>query len=340
MKLLSVAIPCYNSMDYMDRSIESVLKGGEEVEIIIVDDGSVDDTGLIADKYASKYPNIIKAVHQPNGGHGEAVNTGLKHATGKYFKVLDSDDRLDEKALLKVLDTIRGWEQSATIVDMLVCNFVYDKQGATRKKRMSYQKAFPQNKVFTWDMTSSLKRGQYILMHSVIYRRELLLACGLELPKHTFYVDNIFIFQPLPSVNTLYYMDVNLYWYFIGREDQSVNEKVMIGRIDQQIRVNKLMIDQYEQMREHINSKRLDRYMLSYLEIITAVTNILAIRSKLDENMVKKDELWRYLEEHSPVAYQKIRGGLIGRFFHIPGKKGLFLANAIYTVYRKLYGFN
>ena len=85
--------------------------------------------------------------------------------------------------------------------------------------------------------------GKYILMHSVIYRTGLLRDCGLELPKHTFYVDNLFVYQPLPHVQTMYYMDVNFYRYFIGREDQSVHEDVMIRRIDQQLFVNRIMID-------------------------------------------------------------------------------------------------
>ena len=93
MKLLSFAIPCYNSADYMEKCIKSVLIGGEDVEVIIVDDGSTkDDTAEIADRYAKMYPTIVKAVHQENGGHGQAVNTGLAHATGKFFKVVDSDD--------------------------------------------------------------------------------------------------------------------------------------------------------------------------------------------------------------------------------------------------------
>ena len=99
MKLLSIAVPCYNSAAYMEHCIESLLKGGEEVEIIIVDDGSTkDNTAEIADRYAKQYPSIIKAVHQENGGHGEAVNTGLKNATGLYFKVVDSDDWVDEES--------------------------------------------------------------------------------------------------------------------------------------------------------------------------------------------------------------------------------------------------
>ena len=82
-------------------------------------------------------------------------------------------------------------------------------------------------------------------MHSVIYRTELLKECGLVLPKHTFYVDNLFVFQPLPYVKKICYIDVDFYRYFIGREDQSVNEKVMISRIDQHIRAAKLMKEHY-----------------------------------------------------------------------------------------------
>lgn len=100
MKLLSIAIPCYNSQDYMAHCIESLLPGGEDVEILIVNDGSKDDTAKIADEYAAKYPTIVKAIHKENGGHGSAVNTGIENATGIYFKVVDSDDWVKEDAYL------------------------------------------------------------------------------------------------------------------------------------------------------------------------------------------------------------------------------------------------
>ena len=98
-KLLSFAIPCYNSAEYMEHCINTVIAGGDEVEVIIVDDGSTkDNTYEIAKRYEQEYPEIVKAVHQENGGHGDAVNTGLKHATGKFFKVVDSDDWVDSKS--------------------------------------------------------------------------------------------------------------------------------------------------------------------------------------------------------------------------------------------------
>ena len=231
MKLLTFAIPCYNSQDYMEKCIESILPGGEDVEIIIVDDGSKDRTAEIADAYAAKYPTIIRAIHQENGGHGEAVNTGIRNATGLYFKVVDSDDWVDPEAYRQILDKLREFAGSENNLDMLLANYVYEKEGAKHKKVMR-QTGFPKDKVFTWSDIRRFHKGHYILMHSVIYRTKLLRECGLKLPKHTFYVDNIYVYKPLPSVRTMYYMDVDFYRYYIGRDDQSVNEKVMIGRID------------------------------------------------------------------------------------------------------------
>ena len=87
MKILSVAIPSYNSQDYMEKCIRSLLPAGEDIEIIVVNDGSKDNTAQIADRYAAKYPTIVKAVHQENGGHGEAVNAGLRNASGMFFNI-------------------------------------------------------------------------------------------------------------------------------------------------------------------------------------------------------------------------------------------------------------
>ena len=187
MKLLSIAIPCYNSAAYMENCIRSLLPGGDEVEILIVDDGSQkDNTGEIADRYEREYPGICRAIHQENGGHGAAVNAGLREATGIFFKVVDSDDWVNKQAYVQVLNTLRRFVYGKDTLDMLITNFVYEKQGAKHKKVMNYNTALPKNEVFTWDDVKVFIAGQYILMHSVIYRTELLRDCGLELPMHTF----------------------------------------------------------------------------------------------------------------------------------------------------------
>lgn len=338
MKLLSIAIPCYNSEAYMKKCIESLLPGGEEVEIIIVDDGSKDNTAIIADEYAAKYPTIIKAVHQENGGHGEAVNAGLRNATGLYFKVVDSDDWVDLDAYKEILGELEKIVRDALAVDLVISNYVYEKQGAKRKKVINYRHAFPQKEVFTWEKVKRLKRSQNILMHSVIYRTQLLKDCGLELPKHTFYVDNIFVFNPLPYVKKLYYVDVNFYRYFIGREDQSVNEKVMIGRIDQQIKVNKIMVDSFNYRK--ISNYKLRKYMMNYLQLITIISSVLLIKSGTKENLLKKDELWNYIKETDRGLYNQLRRGITGRTINMRGKGGRKVAVIGYKIAQKIFGFN
>ena len=130
MKYLTFAVPCYNSQDYLERCVESLLPGGDDVEILLINDGSSDRTGEIIDAYAEKYPHIVRAVHKENGGHGSGVNKGMELAKGIYYKVVDSDDWLEEKAYKKLLSTIKHhvWEEDAKhpLPDLYVCNYVYN----------------------------------------------------------------------------------------------------------------------------------------------------------------------------------------------------------------------
>ncbi len=175
-------------------------------------------------------------------------------------------------------------------------------------------------------------------MHSVIYRTKLLRECGLELPKHTFYVDNIYVYKPLPYVRTMYYLDVDFYRYFIGREDQSVNEKVMIGRIDQQIRVNKIMLEDVNLWK--VQNPKCRKYMFNYLEIITVVSTIMLIRSGTEENLEKKRALWKYIKDRDIKLFHKLRRGIMGQTMNLPGKSGRKISVAAYRLSQKVVGFN
>lgn len=338
MKLLTVAIPCYNSQDYMRHAIDTVLIGGEDVEIIIVDDGSKDDTAKIADELEKEYPSIIRTIHQENGGHGQAVNTGLANAKGIYFKVLDSDDWFDREAYMMVLNQLRNFVQEGTRVDMLLANYVYEKPSIHKHKAIRYTSAFPEDRVFSWSEVKHFKISQNILMHSVIYRTKMLRECGLELPKHTFYVDNIFVYNPLPSVKKMYYLNADLYRYFIGREDQSVNEDVMIGRIDQQIKVNKIMIDAHDLTK--IRNKKLRDYMVKYLTMMMTVSSVFLIKEGTEESLEKRAELWRYLKDKNPAMYRMVNRLALSRPMQIRGKAGRKMVVWGYKLSRKFYGFS
>ena len=175
-------------------------------------------------------------------------------------------------------------------------------------------------------------------MHSVIYRTQLLRECGLELPKHTFYVDNLFVYVPLPYVKTMYYLNVDFYRYYIGREDQSVNEAVMIRRIDQQIKVNKEMVEAVDLWK--LPNKKLRKYMFNYLEIITVISTIMCIRSGTQENLEKKRELWKYLKKRDLRLFHRLRNGIMGQTMNLPGRGGRKISVVAYKISQKVVGFN
>lgn len=338
MKVLTIAIPCYNSESYMKKAVESLLIGSSDLEILIIDDGSCDSTSTIADNYERKYPNLIRAIHKKNGGHGDAVNTGLKNSTGVYFKVLDSDDWLDKNSLKEVLSILTEMIENKKYVDMFITNYVYENVTMHKSKSINYKGAMPENKIFTWDNLGHFKNSQNILMHSVIYRSNLLRECKLELPKHTFYVDNIFVYKPLPYVKTMYYADLDLYRYFIGRDDQSVNEKIMIKRIDQQIRVTKIMIDCCDPTQ--IECKKLKKYLIKYLIIMMTITSVLLMKENTPESLDKKKDLWNYLNKKNKNLYREVTKSTLGILMQI---KNLVVRNIIlfcYSVSRKVFGFN
>ena len=340
-KLITFAVPCYNSAAYMDHCVQTLLTAGEDIEIILVDDGSTkDDTPAICDRYAAQYPDVVRAIHQENGGHGEGVNQGIRHAAGLYYKVVDSDDWLDEGALGRVMDKLREFAAAERPVDLFIANYVYEHVEDNTQKVMRYTNVFPQDRVFTWSDIGRFRPSQYLLMHSVIYRTQMLRDCGLELPKHTFYVDNIFVYQPLPAVKSVYYMDVDLYRYFIGRADQSVNEKVMVTRVDQQVRVTKLMMDSHDLKALAHTQPKLARYMTSYLSMMMTISSIFLIIDGSPAALGKKTELWESLRAHSPELYHKLKYRSLSFVGNIPGYQGRKLSVKLYRLARKFYKFN
>ncbi len=243
-------------------------------------------------------------------GHG-FVMKGLTYATGRLFKVVDSDNWVDSQVLGEILTLLRGFSKSGQGADMVVSDFLYDKVGAHHKKAMRYTQTIPQNKLITWDEVGNFPKGHYLLMHSVIYRTELLRKSGLDLPHHTFYVDNLFVYVPMAQVKTLYYIDKVFYHYFIGREDQSVQEAVMIRRIDQQLRVNRLMFQQVDL--DQVENQRLRKYLINYLEIVTTVSSVLLFRSGTKEHLAMERALWEDMKRDFPRHYATLHGRMLGK---------------------------
>ena len=339
LKLITFTVPCYNSAAYMEHCIQSLLPAGDEAEIILVDDGSTDDTGAIADRWAEEHPGVIRVIHQENGGHGDGVNQGILNAEGLYFKVVDSDDWLDGASLHKLMDKLRGFSRMEHPIDLVICNYVYEHAADNTQHPMRFHNALPVDRQFTWSEMGRFNVTQFISMHTSVYRTEVLRSCGLVLPKHTFYVDNLYVYQPLPSVKTLWYLDIDLYRYFIGRDDQSVTETNLIRRIDQQILVTRLLIDAHDLEALEKTNRRLAAYMYHYLAIMLMICTIYLWLSEEEANIAKAEKLWDDLRWQNPTLYRRMRYRS-SNICLLPGAAGRSIDLFVYRRLRKLLKFN
>ncbi len=320
MKYITFTVPCYNSESYMRKCVDSLLIGGEDVEIVIVNDGSKDTTLAIAREYEANYPAIVRVVDKENGGHGSGVNAGLAIATGLYYKVVDSDDWVDADAYKKVLFLIKEHEKAGTSPRLYIVNYVYEHVADNTRHVSSYRKKFPAEKICGWDAAKPFRYSHMLLMHSLIFRTDTLRESGLILPEHTFYVDDIFSYNPLPYADTVCFVDADFYRYFIGRADQSVNIVNMVKRYEQQIRVMLSMTDRwtYDEIMSQV--KGLRRYMFHALENYMMTTLLFICADDAPERRAAYREMWEHIRARDEKLYKKLRRGLAALVLPLPWK--------------------
>lgn len=339
-KTLTFIVPAYNMQDYLERCVTSLvaLEHSDDIEVLIVDDGSSDNTADIADRLQEEHEGVVKAIHQPNKGHGGAVNTGIENATGMFLKVVDSDDWVDKDALHTVMVALRAESHKEEPVDLLITDYVYDKVDKINKHTVKFGNILPVGRAITWDEVGHFGVAQYITMHALTYRTEVVRQSKLQLPEHTFYVDFIYSYQPLPFTKRLMYLNTALYHYFIGREGQSVETEAMVRRTDQLLRVNNVML--------HATPDRatipdgLYKYMIHYFAINAVVTSVCLILSRNRDNYRHKQLMWRNMEAYDSEFAKDVRHKLSSRAINLPGKTGRFLVRQGYNVAKSLIGFS
>ena len=336
MKLLTVTVPCYNSQDYMEKCIKSILPGGDRVEIIIIDDGSKDNTGAIADDYAARYPDIIRVVHQPNGGHGEGINQGLRHATGKYFKTVDSDDWLSED-FPRFLDLLEDCDRQGG-VDLFVTNYHYDHADGKGDRSINFSNALPEGRIFLWHETRPFFVDQILMIHSCTFRTQMLRESGLEMPKHTFYEDNYFVYGNLKGVYRMYYMNADLYRYFIGREGQSIQEDVMKRRYTHQLKATELCFKAVHL--DEVRDKRKLSYMKHELFIMFGISILYARLNRNAEADAELEAMWDRCRLFDAKWTDYFRYRTLLRFVCVPGRGGAAFVDFIYRFAHLVVRFN
>lgn len=305
------------------------------MEIIVIDDGSKDRTGAIADAYAQKYPSIVRVVHQENGGHGEGINQGLRYATGTYFKVVDSDDVLSAD-FPAFLDTLEACEAQGG-VDLFVTNYYYVHTDGVGDRSIRYKNALPQNRIFGWEETKPFRIHQLLTIHSCTFRTEAMRQWTQPLPKHVFYEDNLMVYQTLPHIRRMYYMDIDLYRYWIGRPDQSVQREVMMKRYTHQLLVTLRCFT--SRHLDEIRQPRLKRYMRHELFIMYGIGVLYTRLNKTDEADADLEKLWSDCRAFDRKWVDHFRYRSMLRFLCLPGKFGRWFADVIYRIANKVVRF-
>ncbi len=337
-KILTVTVPCYNSAPFMHECVDSLLTGGDDVEILIIDDGSTDETGAIADAYAARYPDLVRVIHQENGGHGEGINQGIRNARGTYFKVVDSDDWVDTASLRRVLDRLKSLEREGG-VDLLVCNYVYTYRDGRSNQVINYSNVFPADKVIGWDEIGSFRVNQYITIHSATFRTEVLHACGIVLPKHTFYEDNLYVYAPLPLVKRLCYLNENLYHYFIGRDGQSVSEEGLKKHYAHQVEVSKRIFFAADVPAVKKQNKKLGKYMHHEISMMLSIAGAVARLTNTPESEKCLMDAWKEIEASSAYG-RRLRWSSLGGMAAIPTAAGRAVCRAGYWIAHHVVAFN
>lgn len=304
-KLLTVVIPAYNAEPFLARCLDSMLKTEyrNATQLLVVNDGSKDRTGKIAEQYASQYSDIVTVIHKENGGHGSGINTGIKNATGKYFKVVDSDDWVEPENYHCFLQKLQEVD-----CDLIATPFtcVYQKDGQTIRRQVrdiEGRKKLNPGKILDFRTYAD---KLHVRMHQWTIRTEILKEHNITLTEHSFYVDMQYILYPVPWINTFCIMDEPVYCYRLGDEGQSVAVKNMQKNREQHKNVLCSLVDFYREREVAGDAAPVIAYLAGGIAKMQA--DEVQIALSMPVGKTAKEQLLtqeKYLKEQCPVAYRE-----------------------------------
>jgi len=304
MKVLTVVVPVYNTEKYIKRCLDSLdnKEINSKLEVLIVSDGSKDNAINIAREYEIRLPDTFKIIEKENGGHGSTINKGLELATGKYFRVLDSDDWVDNVDFVKFINELEKLDKDLIVTDYSK-EYIYE--GTTEKliyPNLKYNKEYQFDK---FDL--NLLNNEYFVMANSTYKTEVLRKSNLKLMEKTFYVDMQYNVVPIINVNSFIYLDLDIYRYFIGRKDQSVNTNSFAKNHLNHDKVVKFLIEHYNNLDNNIsnNKKKYIKNIIKYILFTHYSIYCIYFKNKKEGYRLVK-ELDKYLYEHNRELYDII----------------------------------
>ncbi len=338
-KLITFLVPAYNSEVYLHICLDSLLKcDTSKIEILVVDDGSKDKTGEIADKYHAEHPDVIRVIHKENGGHGDAINDGVREAKGKYFKIVDSDDWVDESALNK---TIKVLEENKSEPDLYIMNYRYFVGYDNPDKIIAYRTVFNELVLHTLNDAKFIDLQKNLTLHSCMFKLDVIKKSNAPLPRKVSYEDNYFVYAGLCNINTFVYIDCNFYCYLIGRDGQSVSRDVCIRKYKDHLLISKLMNDYFDLMSIKKTDKRRFGVLYHHIRLVFMIAVIYSRLNKTKEahedykNFVK-DLKTKHIKLYRKLRYRSVAGLLMfpGAFGRFVVKFGIALARLFVPFYK------
>lgn len=338
-KLITFCVPSYNSEEYLHYALDS-LKGHPEAEVLIIDDGSKDGTLAIAKKYEAECPEIFKAVHQENKGHGGAINTAVSLASGEYFKVLDSDDWVDQGAYDKLIDFLAKQPEDDK-ADLILMDYVYQQGRDNPTTRIGFARYFPTYQTIPLEkMHRHMRMQDNVTLHSAIYRLAVVKESGVVLPEHCSYEDNFFVYTPLGHVKKIAYLPEPLYQYLIGRDGQSMTRETCIRKYHDFVLCGELIFRAHDIMQYKKTDKKRYRLLAHHLLLSMLFVNIYPQLNGDPKAIEEMNEAMKRCKEQNPAQYEMVRKDpRVSLFFH-KGKPAKKRAEFWYDFAHKFVKFN
>ena len=308
-KILSIVVPVYNTEKYIKRCLDSIVIDDviEDIEILIVSDGSKDSAISIAKEYNEKYSKSVIIVEKDNGGHGSTINKGLEIASGKYFRVLDSDDWFNCEDFIEYIKRLKKED-----CDLVVTNYSQEHIYNNESIYLKYNN-LEDNVLYDFDsMDLSLLNGEYFVMATSTYKTELLRKSNLKLFEKTFYVDMQYNVVAFSLVKSFKYYDLSIYRYFIGRKDQSNNFISLVKNQDNHEKVMIFMIEYYTNNFNKFSQNKKDYYSMIIYYMLFTHYSIYCVYDKNHKSAYQKIKKFDiYLKQKNLYLYNKSNIGII-----------------------------
>ena len=296
-KLLTIVIPTYNMQDYLHRCLGSLIVMPdlmEQLEVLVVNDGSKDNSSAIAHEYQDKYSDIFRVIDKENGNYGSCVNRGLAEAHGKYIKVLDADDWFDSKNFETFLSFLESCD-----ADLVISDFDQVDESGNLINRFSYCLDTSAD-----DSLAVIPRNKLFMMHAVAYKTNNVRSIGYHQTEGISYTDQEWIFMPMITVDEVAYFDQVVYKYLVGREGQTMDPSVFIKHFNQEMQGLESMMRQFEELRVRVKKEQYDYLVWRLKTRMDLVYDRFLVKSYKTMDIKELVAFDNKMKKHYPASYQ------------------------------------